>query len=79
MATGIAILSPERSASAIRSVHELSGLRNDHGELELPLKITGSFDDPSFAIDLKAAIGRSIKEELRRRIRGLFRREPGSE
>ena len=74
---GIAILSPERSASAVRSVHELSGLRNVRGELELPLRITGSFDDPSFAIDLQAVIGRSIKEELRRRIRGLFRRDPG--
>jgi hypothetical protein len=72
--SGQAVLSPERTASAVRSVHELSGLRNDRGELELPIRITGSIDDPSFQIDLKAAVGRSLKEELRRRIKGLFRR-----
>jgi AsmA protein len=72
---GLAVLSPERTASAIRSVHELSGLRNDRGELELPIKVTGTLDDPSFQIDLKAAVGRSLKEELRRRIKGLFRQE----
>jgi hypothetical protein len=59
-------------------VRELSGLRNDRGELELPLTISGSLDDPSFGIDLQAVIGRSIKEELKRRIRDLFRR-PGGE
>lgn len=72
--SGEAILSPERSASAIRSVRELTGLRNDRGEIELPLKISGSIDSPSFAIDLKAVIGRSLEEELRRRIRRFIRR-----
>ena len=75
--SGIAIVSPERSAEAVRSVRELSGLRNDRGELELPLTISGSLDDPSFGIDLQAVIGRSIKEELKRRIRDLFRRPGG--
>ena len=72
---GVAVLSPERTASAIRSVRELSGLRNDRGELELPLTITGTLDNPTFGIDLKAIIARSIKEELRRGIRKLFRRD----
>jgi hypothetical protein len=72
--TGVAVLSPERTASAVRSVRELSGLRNSQGELELPLTITGTLDHPSFGIDLKAVIARSIKEELRRGIRRLFRR-----
>ena len=71
---GVAVLSPERTASAIRSVRELSGLRNERGELELPLTITGTLDNPTFGIDLKAIIARSIKEELRRGIRRLFRR-----
>jgi hypothetical protein len=31
-------------------------------------------DDPSFSIDLKAAVARSIKDELRRRFRDLIRR-----
>ena len=72
---GVAALSPERTERAIRSVRELTGLRNDRGELEVPLTISGSIENPSFGIDLKAALGRSIKEEFRRRIRNLFRRD----
>jgi uncharacterized protein involved in outer membrane biogenesis len=72
--TGQAVLAPEKTAAAIRSVRELSGLRNDRGELELPLTITGTADRPSIRIDLKAAVGRSIKEELRRRLRQFFDR-----
>ena len=72
--SGVAILSAERSAEAIRSVRELSGLRNDRGEVELPIRISGTMDDPAFSIDLKAAIGRSINDELRRRFRDLIRR-----
>jgi hypothetical protein len=70
---GQAVLSPEKTAGAIRSVRELSGLRNDRGELELPLTIAGTVDTPSIRIDLKTAVGRSIKEELRRRLRGWIR------
>ena len=70
---GLAVLSPERSAEAVRSVRELSGLRNDRGEVELPIRIGGTMDDPSFSIDLQAAVARSIKNELRRRFRDLFR------
>ena len=72
---GIAAFSPGRTESAIRSVRELSGLRNDRGELEVPLTIGGSIEAPTFAIDMKAAVGKTIKEEFRRRIRNLFRRE----
>lgn len=75
--SGVAILSSDRSAPAVRSIRELAALRNDRGELELPLRISGTLDEPSFAIDLKAALGRSLKHELQRRIRDLFRREPG--
>jgi hypothetical protein len=75
--SGVAILSPDRSAPVVRSIRELAALRNDRGELELPLRISGTLDDPSFAIDLKAAVGRTLKHELQRRIRDLFRREPG--
>jgi len=71
---GNAIVSPEKTAAAIRSVRELSGLRNDRGELELPLTIRGTLDDPSFGIDLEAAVGRTLKEELRRRLRDWIRR-----
>jgi uncharacterized protein involved in outer membrane biogenesis len=71
---GHAVLSPERTARAIRSVHELAGLRSGAGELELPITITGSLDQPSFQIDLKAAIAKSLKEELRRRLRDWIKR-----
>ena len=71
---GLAVFSPERTSEAIRSVRELSVLRNESGELELPIRIGGTLDNPSFGIDLEAAITRSIKEELRRRFRGLLRR-----
>jgi hypothetical protein len=71
---GLAVLSPERSAEAVRSVRELSGLRNDRGNLELPIRIGGTMGSPAFSIDLEAAIGRSIKQELRRRFRDLIRR-----
>ena len=72
---GIAALSPERTESAIRSVRELTGLRNERGELEVPVTIGGSIERPSFGVDVRAAVGRSIKEELRRRMRNLFRRD----
>jgi uncharacterized protein involved in outer membrane biogenesis len=71
---GQAVLSPERSAEAIRRIRELSGLRTDRGGLELPISISGTLDDPSISIDVKAAVGRSFKEELRRRFRDLIRR-----
>jgi uncharacterized protein involved in outer membrane biogenesis len=73
---GQAVVSPERTSAAIRSVHELSALRNARSELELPLTITGSVDHPSFAIDIKGALGKSLRNELERRLRGLIRRTP---
>ena len=72
--SGQAALSPERTESAIRSVRELSALRNARGELEIPLTISGTADNPSIAIDLQAAIARALKEELRRRLLGIIRR-----
>jgi hypothetical protein len=55
-------------------VKELAALRNAAGELELPLRITGTADDPAIAVDLVAAAGRSLAEELRRRLRGIIRK-----
>ena len=71
---GLAMFSPERTAEAIRSVRELSALRNEQGELELPIHIGGTLDAPAFNIDLQAALTRSIKDELQRRLRRLFQR-----
>ena len=65
---GTATLSPERSSEAIRSVRELGGLRNSDGELEIPLVISGTLDDPTFTLDLEAVLKKGIADELRRRL-----------
>jgi AsmA protein len=65
---GTAAISPERSAEAIRSIRELAGLRNRRGEVEIPLTISGTFDDPSFTLDLEAVLKKGIADELRRRL-----------
>lgn len=70
---GTAALSPQRSSEAIRSVRELSGLRNPDGELEIPLMISGTLDDPNFALDLEAALKKGIGDELRRRLLRIIR------
>ena len=70
---GVATLSAGRTAAAVTSIHELSRLRKG-GRLELPLMVSGSLDDPAFGIDLKAAIGGGIRDELLRRLRGIIRR-----
>lgn len=71
---GTAVLSPERSAQAIASVHELSGLRNKQGEIELPLTITGTLEAPSFNIDLESILAKGLKDELRRRLNRIIKR-----
>jgi hypothetical protein len=70
---GTAVLSPERSAEAIRSVRELSGLRNRRGEVEIPLTISGTLDDPGFTLDVEAVLKKGIADELRRRLRRIIK------
>jgi uncharacterized protein involved in outer membrane biogenesis len=71
--SGRVIFSERRSAEMIRSVRELTGLRNQRGEVEVPVTISGTIDDPSFAFDLQAMLGKAIEDELRRRIQRLIR------
>lgn len=71
---GKAVLSQERAAAAVRSVRELAGLRNSSGELEIPLTISGTLDAPSFSLDLESAIGKGLKDELMRRLRGIIKK-----
>jgi uncharacterized protein involved in outer membrane biogenesis len=71
--SGRAIFSQERSAEMIRSVRELTGMRNPRGEIEIPLTISGTMDNPSFAFDLRAILGKAIEDELRRRLERLVR------
>lgn len=70
---GMAAVSPERSSAAIASVHELKGLRNAHGEVEVPLTISGTLDAPSFGLDVESMIRKGIADELRRRIQRIIR------
>jgi uncharacterized protein involved in outer membrane biogenesis len=71
--SGRVIFSERRSEEMIRSVRELTGLRNRRGEVEVPVTISGTTDDPSFAFDLEAILGKAIEDELRRRLDRLIR------
>jgi uncharacterized protein involved in outer membrane biogenesis len=70
---GIAAVSPDRSSAAIASIHELKGLRNARGEVEIPLTITGTLDGPVFALDVQSALRKGITDELKRRLRRIIR------
>ena len=76
--TGTAVFSREASARMIASVKELSGARNERGEVEVPFRITGSIEAPVFAIDAAQILGRALQKEIQRNIRKgldrLFRR-----
>ncbi len=70
---GRAIVSAERVAAAVDSVHELARLRKASGEIVVPLTITGSLDAPKFDIDMGSVIREGVVDELKRRMRGLIR------
>lgn len=73
---GRAFVSAERVSTAVASVRELARAKNARGEIELPLIIGGTLDAPRFEIDLGAAIRQGVGDELKRRLRGLIRRDP---
>jgi uncharacterized protein involved in outer membrane biogenesis len=70
---GTVAVSSGRSAAAIASIHELKGLRNARGEVEVPLRISGTLDAPSFEVDVEAMIKKGIADELRRHLRRIIR------
>lgn len=69
---GRAVVSAERAARAVASVREMARLRNSRGEIELPLTISGTLDAPAIGVDLAAAIGKGVADEIRRRLRRLI-------
>jgi uncharacterized protein involved in outer membrane biogenesis len=69
---GRAIVAAERVAAGVDSVHELARLRKG-GEIAVPLTITGSLDAPKFDIDVATVIREGVVDELKRRLRGLFK------
>jgi uncharacterized protein involved in outer membrane biogenesis len=74
---GTAAISAERVAEAAARVRELARLRSPGGEIRLPLSISGTADAPSFDIDLMTAIKEGVGDELKRRLRDLFKRPDG--
>jgi uncharacterized protein involved in outer membrane biogenesis len=70
---GRAIVSAERVAAGVDSVHELARLRKGSGEIVLPLTITGSLDAPKFDVDVGSVIREGVVDELRRRVRRLIK------
>jgi uncharacterized protein involved in outer membrane biogenesis len=73
---GLVAISAERVSAAVASVRELARAKNSRGEIELPLVISGTLGSPTFAIDLETAILHGARDELMRRLKGLFRRLP---
>jgi uncharacterized protein involved in outer membrane biogenesis len=69
---GRGIVAAERVAAGVESVHELARLRKG-GEIVVPLTITGSLDAPKFDIDVGTIIREGVVDELKRRIRRLFK------
>jgi len=70
---GRAIVSAERVAAAVDSVHELARIRKASGEVVVPLTITGSLDAPKFDIDMASLIREGVVDELKRRLRRLIK------
>lgn len=70
---GIAVLSPDRSARAIASIHEFKGMRNEAGEIEVPLTISGSLDAPTFTVDVASILKKGAIDEIKRRLRRIIR------
>jgi AsmA-like protein len=69
---GRAIVSAERVAAGVDSVHELARLRKG-GEIVVPLTITGSLDAPKFDVDVGSVIREGVVDELKRRLRRLIK------
>ena len=70
---GRALVSAERVAAGVDSVHEVARLRKASGEIVVPLTITGSLDAPKFTIDVGSVIRESVVDELKRRVRKLIK------
>jgi uncharacterized protein involved in outer membrane biogenesis len=70
---GTAAVSAERTSQAVSAVRELARLRRPGGEFQLPLTIGGTADDPAIAVDVKTVIEKGVEDELRRRLRDLFK------
>ncbi len=65
---GTASFSPARSDAFVRSIRELSSLRNTSGEIEVPFTVAGSVAAPRFSIDVAGLALRGVQNEIKRRL-----------
>jgi uncharacterized protein involved in outer membrane biogenesis len=70
---GTAAVSAERTSQAVAAVRELARLRRPGGEIQLPLTISGTADNPAIAVDVMTVIEKGVGDELKRRLRDLFK------
>ncbi len=71
---GILRLDPQLSAAVIRSVKELQALANKDGQLELPLKLGGTWPSVAVAPDLKYVTRRLAAGTVNQLLERAFRR-----
>ena len=65
------VLSRELSAQAGRDLYRLA---REGDRIVLPARITGSVTAPTVFVDVRAALGRALKNQVQDQIRGLFDR-----
>ena len=75
---GSVLISPTKSAQLTSTAGELRNLRNDRGEIEIPLTATGTVDVPVFEVQLsrlfETAAKYQLKRQLQRRLGDLLRK-----
>jgi hypothetical protein len=67
--TGTAVFSREASARMIASVKEISGAKNERGEVEVPFGITGTTDRPQFSVNMEQILNRALRKEIQRNLK----------
>jgi hypothetical protein len=65
------VLSQELSAQAGRDLYRLA---REGDRIVLPARITGTVASPTVFVDVKAALGRALRNQVQDQIRGLFDR-----
>jgi uncharacterized protein involved in outer membrane biogenesis len=65
---GTAVFSRAKSQELIARVRELSGLKNSRGEVEVPLRVTGSASRPNFQIDVEKILSQALQKEMKRQL-----------
>jgi uncharacterized protein involved in outer membrane biogenesis len=66
---GTAVFSREASARMIAAVKEISGAKNERGEVEVPFGISGTTDNPQFSVKMDQILGRALKKEIQRNLK----------